>query len=199
MRTRIGINTGFAVIGNIGSAMRFNYTMMGDSVNLAARCESGAKSYGVYIMTTASTLEEALRDGESLNYRKLDRIVVKGRSQSVEIYELWDGTVDLEMATACKSAYEAALERYFAGDWQALWMDLVSPRVSSHQRRWPHDSVCGALRRAVASFSRRVGPTTGTVCIGCGRSRRGTGRGFRRSNGFTAMPLILSESCIDVL
>lgn len=119
MRTRIGINTGEAVIGNMGSEMRFNYTMMGDSVNLAARCESGAKSYGVYTMITAETLEAALSFGECLTYRKLDRIVVKGRSQPVDIYELWDGTVDAALAETCKAAYEAALDEYFKGEWQS--------------------------------------------------------------------------------
>lgn len=119
MRTRIGINTGEAVIGNMGSEMRFNYTMMGDSVNLAARCESGAKSYGVYTMVTADTLEAALSFGESLNYRKLDRIVVKGRSRQVEIYELWDDELDAAKCASCKQQYEAALEAYFNGNWES--------------------------------------------------------------------------------
>jgi len=119
MRTRIGLNTGLAVIGNMGSEMRFNYTMMGDSVNLAARCESGAKSYGVYTMVTASTLESAIRDGVSLRYRKLDRIVVKGRQEPVEIYELWEDSISAELTEPCREAYEAALELYFKGEWSA--------------------------------------------------------------------------------
>ncbi|MEO0510110.1 MAG: adenylate/guanylate cyclase domain-containing protein [Verrucomicrobiota bacterium] len=118
MRTRIGINTGVAVIGNMGSEMRFNYTMMGDSVNLAARCESGAKSYGVYTMVTASTLEAALRENLELHYRKLDRVVVKGRSRPVEIYELWDASYDLTKARSCRAKYEQALQAYFDGDWE---------------------------------------------------------------------------------
>jgi len=117
MRTRIGINTGQAVIGNMGSEMRFNYTMMGDSVNLAARCESGAKTYGVYIMVTEDTLQAALSHGENLNYRQLDRIVVQGRHQPVDIYELWDNTVDSTLMRACQQAYAAALEDYFKGEW----------------------------------------------------------------------------------
>jgi adenylate cyclase len=119
MRTRIGINTGQAVIGNMGSEMRFNYTMMGDSVNLAARCESGAKTYGVYIMVTEDTLQAALNHGGHLNYRQLDRIVVQGRRQPVDIYELWDSTVDPTLMRLCKQAYEAALEDYFKGQWVA--------------------------------------------------------------------------------
>lgn len=121
MRTRIGLNTGTAVIGNMGSEMRFNYTMMGDAVNLAARCESGAKTYGVYIMVTENTLLAALGDGAALNYRKLDRIMVKGRSQPVEIYELWDTSLSAGSAAACKAEYEAALELYFKGDWSAAF------------------------------------------------------------------------------
>lgn len=119
MRTRIGLNTGTAVIGNMGCEVRFNYTMMGDSVNLAARCESGAKSYGVYTMTTANTLQAALAHGCKLTHRKLDRIVVKGRSEPVEIYELWDASIDVTTAARCKELYEAGLENYFAGRWEA--------------------------------------------------------------------------------
>lgn len=119
MRTRIGINTGQAVIGNMGSEMRFNYTMMGDSVNLAARCESGAKTYGVYIMVTGDTLQAALNHGADLNYRQLDRILVQGRSQPVDIFELWDGTIDPALVQSCKQAYQAALEDYFKGQWES--------------------------------------------------------------------------------
>tara|TARA_B100001971_G_scaffold214908_2_gene255384 strand:+ start:5063 stop:7435 length:2373 start_codon:yes stop_codon:yes gene_type:complete len=119
MRTRIGVNTGRAVIGNMGSEMRFNYTMMGDSVNLAARCESGAKIYGVYTMVTENTLQAALAEGTELNYRKLDRVVVKGRRQPVELYELWDSSVSAGQSSACRAAYEAALELYFKADWAA--------------------------------------------------------------------------------
>ncbi|MGC6456033.1 MAG: CHASE2 domain-containing protein [Coraliomargaritaceae bacterium] len=131
MRTRIGLNTGQAVIGNMGSEVRFNYTMMGDSVNLAARCESGAKAYGVYTMITANTLEAALAHGCQLSYRMLDRIVVKGRSEPEEIYELWDSTIDAITAAKCKEFYEAGLEHYFAGRWEAA--------IESFQQSAPHE------------------------------------------------------------
>ena len=58
MQSRIGLNSGRATIGNMGSSTRFNYTMMGDNVNLAARMESGAKQYGVYTMVTESTMND---------------------------------------------------------------------------------------------------------------------------------------------
>lgn len=119
MRTRIGLNTGTAVIGNMGSQMRFNYTMMGDTVNLAARCESGAKKYGVYTMVTEASLSAAIATGCELNYRKLDRIIVKGRSKPVEIYELWEPSISSGDIASCKAAYEAALKLYFEQEWRA--------------------------------------------------------------------------------
>ena len=102
----------------MGSEVRFNYTMMGDSVNLAARCESVSKSYGVYTTVTETTLHAALAYGAKLNYRKLDCVVVKGRHEPVELYELWDSSIDEEATTTCKVAYEAALAHYFKGDWR---------------------------------------------------------------------------------
>jgi adenylate cyclase len=118
MRTRIGINTGEAVIGNMGSRVRFNYTMMGDSVNIAARCESSAKTYGVYTVVTEMTLTAALKTVPDLFYRKLDRVIFKGRSEIVEIYELWDATVDRSQAGLCRDAYEEGLKSYFKGAWE---------------------------------------------------------------------------------
>ena len=75
MRTRIGLNTGECMIGNMGSRSRFNYTMMGDNVNLAARMESGAKSWGAFNMVA-----QAIRDGcekhggDEIVFRPLGRI-----------------------------------------------------------------------------------------------------------------------------
>ena len=87
MQTRIGCNTGTATVGNMGALDRFNYTMMGDMVNLAARCESGAKAYGAYIMVTEETKLASEKIRDDIAYRYLDRIVVKGRSQPVAMFE----------------------------------------------------------------------------------------------------------------
>jgi len=119
MRMRIGLNTGLAVIGNMGSARRFNYTMMGDTVNLAARCESGAKSYGVYAMVTGETRTAARSVKDDLVYRYLDRTVVKGRSQPVEMYEVLGFADELPTETAqCIEVYSEGIEKYLARDWE---------------------------------------------------------------------------------
>lgn len=88
MRTRIGLNSGQVVVGNMGSRHRFNYTMMGDTVNLAARCESGAKTFGVYTAATGATVSAARMAGCECVFRPLDRIVVKGRKEPAEIFEI---------------------------------------------------------------------------------------------------------------
>jgi class 3 adenylate cyclase len=125
MRTRIGINTGEATVGNMGSEDRFNYTMMGDNVNLAARCESGAKTAGVYCLVTEATRIESERHGSDIVFRYVDRWKVKGRSQPVSMYEIMglQGRVSDE-ALECKSLYEEALRRYFARDFAAA-VDLL--------------------------------------------------------------------------
>jgi adenylate cyclase len=119
LQTRIGLNTGPAVVGNMGSHTRFNYTMMGDNVNVAARMESGAKSWGVYSMCTEATRLECERlEAGRVVFRRLGRIRVKGRGEPVPIHEL---VVLSEDNTArirdCIAVFEQGLERYFARDW----------------------------------------------------------------------------------
>ncbi|MGM0546333.1 MAG: CHASE2 domain-containing protein [Bacteroidota bacterium] len=118
MRNRIGINTGSIVTGNMGSQSRFNYTMMGDNVNLAARCESGAKQFGVYTMVTANTKKEAQKHGDRCVFRYLDRIVVKGRSKPVDVYEIMGLRDHLgEQQSTCKELFEDGIEAYKQQHW----------------------------------------------------------------------------------
>ena len=118
MQTRIGCNTGTATVGNMGALDRFNYTMMGDMVNLAARCESGAKAYGAYIMVTEETklASEALKD--DIAFRYLDMIVVKGRSQPVAMYEPTGFMNELTQETQdCLDCFRQGIDKYLKQDW----------------------------------------------------------------------------------
>jgi adenylate cyclase len=120
MQSRIGLNSGRCIIGNMGSRTRFNYTMMGDNVNLAARMESAAKSWGVYTLCSEATkiaCEE--HGGDRVVFRALGRIIVLGRSRPVPFYEIVGLKEDVSSQTReCLAHFAVGLEKYYARDWE---------------------------------------------------------------------------------
>jgi adenylate cyclase len=80
---RVGIHSGLAVVGNLGSAKRFDYTAIGDDVNLAARLEGANKLYGTEILVSGQTVE---RVGSHIRFRPVDKVIVKGKKLAVEIF-----------------------------------------------------------------------------------------------------------------
>ncbi|NBX77315.1 MAG: adenylate/guanylate cyclase domain-containing protein [Proteobacteria bacterium] len=89
LKVGIGINTGIAHVGNMGSQQRFNYSVLGDSVNIAARVESCTKDFGVSILTTQTTLNAISQSAYGIpSYRSVGSTVLKGKSTPTELFEI---------------------------------------------------------------------------------------------------------------
>ncbi len=115
LRHRVGLNSGPMVTGNMGSEMRMNYTMMGDTVNVAARLESSAKLYGVYIHVAENTYKKVKDEFE---WRTLDYVRVKGKKVPVHVYELLSEKGQLDDDTAkMLMIFHEGLELYNAQKW----------------------------------------------------------------------------------
>lgn len=116
MRMRIGVNSGEFVTGNMGSHMRMDYTMMGDAVNTAARLESSAKQYGVYLLCTLETLQ--LAGPDTFEWRTIDLVKVVGKTEPIDAVEVMalKGELSPEQRQMCQ-IYQQGLELYRQQQW----------------------------------------------------------------------------------
>ena len=115
MQNRIGISSGQMVTGNMGSEARMNYTMMGDNVNTAARLESSAKQYGVYIQIADSTYQAVK---EKVVVRDLDNVRVLGKNEPVKVWELISEVgQEPDQYKKILPAYHEALDLYKNQEW----------------------------------------------------------------------------------
>jgi adenylate cyclase len=112
----IGLNSGQAVVGNMGSENRFDYTAMGDTVNLGSRLEGLNKNYGTRIIISETT--KNLLDTKTFMFRKLDLVAVKGKNKPIMIYELSAKKEDEESwFKPLLDKFEEGIEHYFKQEW----------------------------------------------------------------------------------
>jgi adenylate cyclase len=161
IHVRMGINSGTVTAGNMGSDKKFQYTVIGDAVNQAARFEPVNKDYGTLIVVGETTYEEAK---DFVEARLLDRIVVQGKTQPIRLYELLARKGSLPPAKMkVVRFYETALQAH----WERKWDEAIAcldagleldsqdtpsirlrERVSAYKQTPPPDAWAGEYVRA---------------------------------------------------
>ncbi len=125
IRMRVGINSGEVIAGNMGTEKIFNYTILGDNVNLASRLEGVNKKYGTDVIISEFTLDRIVKESGGMEeipfvLRELDSIRVKGKSEPVSIFELYDFKENTdETVNEAFSLYGEGLKQYRKGSWDS--------------------------------------------------------------------------------
>ncbi len=148
LKTRFGINTGKMIVGNLGTEERMDYTVIGDSVNLASRLEGANKFYGTTILISGSTAEYVK---DKIPLREIDKIRVKGKVEPVTIYEPmgfeWNDALRMYV-----EKYQDALKFYRERNWDE------AERIFLEIYNFSKDRVSGIFLDRITIFRRNPPP-----------------------------------------
>ncbi|HRX15242.1 MAG TPA: CHASE2 domain-containing protein [Spirochaetota bacterium] len=154
MQFRIGLNTGIAKVGFMGTSELASYTMMGDTVNLAARLESAGKDYGVHTLISQYTQKEVKNE---MVTRLLDKVRVKGKEKPVAIYELIGekGSISQKILDFIE-LYEQGVELYQ----NRQWLKAAKTFTKANKTVQNSDKSCSLLIARCSYYHKRTPPTT---------------------------------------
>jgi adenylate cyclase len=151
LATRFGINTGEMVVGNMGTTNRMDYTIMGHSVNLAARLEGVNKQYGTWILASEMTYHDT---GNEFAARRLDRVRVVGVSEPVRLFEIVDEAREVPPATGqLIDEFHEGIELFEGREWGD-----AATVFSRLNREFPDDGPSKTYLDRAAKFQKEAPP-----------------------------------------